>query len=386
MVDFKQSFRKAHEKGISPAASAHLDAIRGLAALTVLLSHARHLLLKDWGHLRRHSLPLKLVYGTTEFGHQAVIIFFILSGFLIGPGVLRGIHSGRWSSARYFVHRFVRLEVVLLPALLLCAFWDLTGIHFFGLGWIYGGHADFYPVGYDIAKRINVPVFFGNLGFLQTLRVPILGSDSALWSLANEFWYYLLFPCIVLACFSSRKIAARLAYGAAGLSIAWFVRGDILLYFPIWVIGAAVYYLPKSNHSVATKRIFLAISAALFGLDFLSTKQYWSNLLISDLVLSCFFALFLYCLLNQTTAVGLRYAKLSHGLASSSYTLYVVHLPLLVFVVVWLGKRWVPTPLHLLFVLGIMCGTWLYAYGIYYLFEAHTPKIRQWTERKLKVS
>ncbi|MEO6828589.1 MAG: hypothetical protein ABI164_02180 [Acidobacteriaceae bacterium] len=85
MVDFRQSFKKAHEKGISQAASAHLDIIRGLAALVVLIAHARHLLLEDWGHLSHHSLPLRLVYGTTEFGHQAVIVFLSSADFLLAP-------------------------------------------------------------------------------------------------------------------------------------------------------------------------------------------------------------------------------------------------------------------------------------------------------------
>jgi len=80
MVDIRQSFRKAHEKGLSNAASAHLDAIQGIAALTVLIAHARHLLLIDWGQVTQRNLLLKLAYTTTVFGHQAVIVFFILSG------------------------------------------------------------------------------------------------------------------------------------------------------------------------------------------------------------------------------------------------------------------------------------------------------------------
>ncbi len=384
MVDFRQSFKKAHEKGITPAVSAHLDAIRGLAAIAVLLMHARHLLLRDWADLHHHNLGLEFVYGITEFGHQAVIVFFILSGFFIGPGVLRDIHTGRWSFTAYFVKRFIRLEIVLLPALLLCLFWDLSGSHIFGLKSIYGGHADFYPVAYNIQACISAPIFFGNLAFLQMIKVPPLGSDSPLWSLANEFWYYLLFPCTALALLSRKKLAVRSTYGGAGVLIVWLVRKSILIYFPIWLIGVLSYYLPKTKHPKSIKRAFLIASSVLFCLDLLSTKQYWSNSIASDYVLSGCFALFLYSLLNRTTTIGERYSRLSHGLASSSYTLYVVHLPLLVFLEVWIGKRWVPTPLHLVLTLGIVYTDWLYARGIYRLFEARTPTVRQWTEKKLK--
>ena len=385
MVDFKRSFAKAHEKGISEAASAHLDAVRGFAALTVLISHARHLLLLDWGELKHRNFLIKLVYGSTEFGHQAVIIFFVLSGFLIGPGVLRSIHARRWSSARYFVHRFLRLEIVLAPALLLCLFWDVTGTHLFGLAGIYGGKTGIYPVGYDIQSRITAPVFFGNIAFVQTLLVPTFGSDSPLWSLANEFWYYLLFPCVALALIPRSRAITRILYGTVAILIAWFTREDILLYFLIWVFGAALFYLPKLNCSLRIRRAMLAVSAALFFLDVLSTKREWQNAVLSDFVLSGCFLFFLYCLLIQSTPVSTRYSKFSHGLASSSYTLYVVHVPFLVFISVWIGTRWVPTTLHLALAMAVLCGTWLYAYLVYRVFEAHTREVRVWTEKKLKL-
>ncbi len=384
MVDFRQSFRKAHEKGISEAASAHLDAIRGLASIAVLLEHARYLLLQNWVDVQHKTGPLALVYAVTRFGHQAVIIFFILSGFLIGPGVLGSIHKRKWSTARYFVHRFLRLEVVLLPALLLCLFWDKLGMHLFGVVGVY--HANIYPISYLIPKSISLPIFLGNAAFLQTLLVRTFGSNSSLWSLANEFWYYLLFPCVALAYFSTSKTLTRIFYGSVGILIAWFVRGPILLYFPIWVIGTAAFYLPRSNRSLLVRRGMLGLSVAVFLVVLALSQRKYQNVLVWDLILTVAFVFLLYWSLNQSTAVGTRYAKFAHGLASSSYTLYVVHLPLLVFIAVWVGQQRAPTAWKIASFIAILCGTWLYAHLVYYLFEAHTRTIRMWTEKKLKLS
>lgn len=382
MVDFRQSFTKAHEKGISEAASAHLDTIRSIAALAVLLMHARHLFLIDWLQVQHKNILLRLVYATSGFGHQAVIVFFVLSGFLIGPSVLRSIHTQRWSSSRYFLRRFFRLEVVLFPALLLCLVWDFGGIHLFGLGGIYGGHETYYPIGYNIRARLSVPIFLGNAAFLQTLRVPTLGSDSPLWSLSNEFWYYMLFPSIALLCSSIHGKPSRVVYGILVCMIAWMVGASILLYFPIWVMGALVFYVPKSTVSNRWRRVMLGISALVF-LVFTVLAHSWKNQLFSDYCMSTAFAVFLYFLINHATDVGDVYSKVSHEMASSSYTLYVVHTPFLVFIAVWVGGRWIPTPLHVTYEVLILGAAWIYAHLIHMVFEAHTDQIRSWTEHKL---
>ncbi len=386
MNQFKQILKKAHDKGLTPAASAHLDAIRSTAALAVLLMHARHLFLIDWAQVQGKNVLSRLAYAASDFGHQAVIVFFVLSGFLIGPSVLRSIHTQRWSPSRYFLRRFFRLEVVLFPALLLCVAWDLGGIHLFGLGGIYGGHETFYPVGYNIARHLSWPIFWGNAAFLQNLRLPTLGSDSPLWSLSNEFWYYMLFPCLALMGSSFHQKRGRIFYGILACLIGWFIGKDLLLYFPIWVIGTLIFYLPKWNASGLLRVATLAISAVVFACATFLARFYWTNALIADYGMSIAFAIFLYFLINNSPDVSDLYSNVSHEMASSSYTLYVVHAPFLVFIAVWICGRWIPTPLHVVYEILLVGAAWVYAHLIHMVFEAHTDQIRSWTERKLGMS
>ena len=121
-------------------ASVHLDAIRGAAALTVFLSHGRPLFL-------RSGLSSMLKTGThadapqetsaadaqrTTVGHEAVIVFFVLSGYFVGGSVIRSMKKGSYAWKPYLFQRLTRLWIVLIPALLLGLAVDLAGMHFFG--------------------------------------------------------------------------------------------------------------------------------------------------------------------------------------------------------------------------------------------------------------
>ena len=62
---------------------------------------------------------VKAIYLATDCGHQAVIWFFVISGFLVGGSVVNDIRRDRFQFGRYAINRFSRLYVVLIPALLI---------------------------------------------------------------------------------------------------------------------------------------------------------------------------------------------------------------------------------------------------------------------------
>src|SRR6267154_3292963 len=75
---------------LSASASAHLAVIRAAAAWAVMWGHLRTLFFVDFQHLQGPGWLLGVLYFFTGFGHQAVMVFFVLSGFLISATV---IHS-----------------------------------------------------------------------------------------------------------------------------------------------------------------------------------------------------------------------------------------------------------------------------------------------------
>ncbi len=98
-------------------ASVGLDAVRGIAALVVMFDHCHNLFFVNCGTALGSSAHPHLIYLLYAFGsagrEAVVVIFFVLSGYLIGGSRC----FGRWirdggAGRVYLTHRFVRLWLV----------------------------------------------------------------------------------------------------------------------------------------------------------------------------------------------------------------------------------------------------------------------------------
>ncbi len=369
-------------------ASVLLDLVRGLAALLVLVSHWRNYLFQDYAALPAHTLPIRAFYLLTSAGHQAVVIFFVLSGYLISGSVFRMVERGAWNWPTYLLHRLLRLWVVLLPGLLLCLLWDTLGLRSHAAPALYSG-AFYNHMTPDIRAMLTPRIFADNLFFLQGIDGrPMLGSDGALWSLANEFWYYLLFPLGMIAAWKpARRMAttpARIVSAVLFFLIAWFVRGTLIA-FPIWLSGTLLALLPppKLNFSVrlTASMLYVPILYALAKSN-LSLAQ-------ADYLLTAATFTLLYILLSATEPSHPSPAEqTSRELARFSYTLYVVHMPFLLLLTALAAHdtRWLPDPRHLLYALALLLFTLVYAYIVALFTEFHTDTWRRSIERRLRLT
>src|SRR5712692_11026282 len=257
---------------LAQRASVHLDLIRGVSALAVMIGHVRGLFFLDFPFLVNKSLAYRVLYAVTGFGHQAVMIFFVLSGYFIGMSVIDSVAGQRWSWRVYLVNRLARLQLVLFPALLLGAFWDQIGMRIpQAASFYYGGLYKYFAP--SVALRSTLPVFFGNLFFLQSVVSPVFGSNGPLWILSYEFWYYILFPALMLAAVSWIGVRHRVLYLGFALVVFWFVGPSISLYFLIWLAGAAVGRLRRIPWLQAPRR--LAFATAAGGLLFASVLTWF---------------------------------------------------------------------------------------------------------------
>lgn len=366
-------------KASSPA-SVHLDAIRGLAALTVFLNHWRALFFVDYSQLTHSGVAAKVFYAVTGLGHSAVMVFFILSGFFISSSVFRAFGQGRWSWGWYAEQRLTRLYVVLIPALVLGAGWDLLGTHLFSQTFIYLDTADYQiMLKHSVAHMDTVQAWLGSLFFLQGIRTPVFGSNGPLWSLSYEFWYYVLFPVGLLAVARKSAIRAKIAYAVAAVLIVLFIGKYIALYFLIWLLGTLLCLCPPSR--LAASRAVGVVSGLLFVVFLLAPRfKLMPPGMLDDFLVAVTFAAFLLWLLNaKYPAPGAIYTKAARALSNISYSLYLIHVPVLVFLnalIVRQGSRWQPSGLHLgagVLVAGIV---FLYTYGIWYFTEARTSQVR----------
>lgn len=164
---------------LTPAASAHLDLIRGLAAWVVMWDHARSLLFVGYQQLQNPNRFTEVLFFFTGFGHEAVMVFFVLSGFLISSAIISRRISGSWSWRDYAIDRLSRLYVVLIPGLLFGFFWDRAGSYLFASKGFYTHVVEGFGLAV-VQNRITLGNFFGNLFFLQGIVCPTFGSNGPL--------------------------------------------------------------------------------------------------------------------------------------------------------------------------------------------------------------
>lgn len=368
------------------SASIQLDALRGFAAFGVLLTHWRDAFFIDVPPIRQHNFLAAAAYAVTELGHQWVIVFFVLSGYLVGGSVVRAMESGRWSWRDYLLRRLTRLYIVLLPALLLGGALDWAGMHIPGAEALYSGHSGMYSINFSIYPRLTLPVFAGNGLFLQGIvlpgahsMLPTFGSNGPLWSLSCEFWYYLTFP-LALLLVKNRSRFVSIACAVGLLIWARFVGIEILLLGIPWLMGVGINYLPAvPARRPWARRLIMAAALMLLG-GSLVLGRFSANIDMTDRLIGVAAALFIWVTLHCATGPLPRgYARLAGRSSRSSYTLYLVHLPLLVFIKAALHlPRAVPGWHSCLVALGLLIVTLVYAQLVYELFEKNTDAMRKW--------
>lgn len=373
--------------------SDHLDMLRGLAALSVFVWHLRNLFFVDYAQVSEPTAATAAFYFLTGFGHEAVMVFFVLSGYFIARSLRGAVKAGRWHWRGYALSRFTRLQVVLLPALALGALWDYAGIWRFGADSIYSGDTAVWGrviISFPVADRLGLETWLGNALFLQEIAVAPFGSNGPLWSLSYEGWYYVLFPLAFFALAPGLGWRRRVLAGAAAIAVLAWVGPVITQYFAIWLLGALVAWLPPWR-ALGRAAAVRAIAVGGSGLVAFAAASVSRTRLIGsgygpDLLLAAAFALFLYVLVSALApSANRRYVQVAGGLAGCSYTLYLVHTPVLVFGHAALtgGARWQPDAAHLLAASAVFLGVFAYAYGISRLTEARTEAVRGWLAARL---
>ncbi|WP_322043234.1 acyltransferase [Paraburkholderia sp. J67] len=354
-------------------ADVHLDALRGGAALIVALGHARGLFFS--------SLTGSTKAGQLTIGDEAVMAFFVLSGYLVGGSVINNIRNNRWDWADYLIKRLVRLWIVLIPAVFIGVLLDLIGLYFFSHnGSVYATPIEGGYVHAGFAENIHkISVILGNVFFLQTIYVPTLGTNTSLWSLSNEFWYYLLFPAGLLALNSNVDMTRRFAYGAAALMIFSLPGAHAEFLFLTWLSGALVAALPNLiSKRWATWAV--SISSITFLILFLGIKKLNLPLYPAELLIASFVSILVYTIKCQTTPSNPSpYTWISAWSAKISYTLYLTHLPFLVLMCAIINTPWhmsAMTAASLTKFLAVVILAVLWAGLIYYFFESRTTVVR----------
>jgi len=272
---------------------------------------------------------------------------------------------------------------VIVPALILTVFWDLFGAHFDPAG--YAGHYQAQLLSGPVKGDDLSPLtFIGNVFFLQTVAVNPLGSNGPLWSLANEFWYYLLFPLGLQALTGGTPLKSRALAIMAVVAIAVFLPPAIPEAGVIWLFGVGA-LLALDNQKISRLAtswpVGLGGGVLLVVTLLISRAVQWEG---NDFLIGLSFASMVPWLARIRSAPP-WYSRIGFTLSEFSYTLYLVHFPLLAWLYfVFLAPAQQAFNARTLFILaGVLVLVTVYAWGIWWLFERNTDRVRRFLSERL---
>ena len=357
-----------------------LNFSRWFAAFLVLAGHLRSLLYVDYVEVMNPNLLDQGFYFVTGFSHEAVLVFFAISGYLVGGKALLQISTGTFFARAYAIDRVSRLYAVYIAALLLTLFLDRFGAYCFGGEGLYDGSLKFEiaTIASSYTDRAGFSVFFGNLLMLQTIVVPTFGSNAPLWSLSNEAVYYLIGPMVFAAVVGSCSVTSRLSLLTSSLLLLFILPHGYALGFIIWLLGAAF-----------SRWVRLPASFVWVGLGLLVTVLVGARVMHLNHVPVYFVAVpasFLLILSGLSSfRLQLPGKRIHRYLADFSYSTYLVHFPIAIFLVSWLSystgfnvssrlePELLPYLLYIVFFLFILFLSWIVSRGT----EIHTPSLRR---------
>lgn len=298
-----------------------VDALRGVAALAVLLHHLVLVAMSGGHGVAVMGPALRLI---SEAASHGVELFFVISGFVIAHS-LRRHRSSASEVWRFVVRRQVRLDpvywAVIVLALLLSAL----------QGWLWAVPGKALPSG---------GALLANLSYVHRL----LGIDSVLsvaWTLCIEVQFYLFFMVVLWVCQRMLRpgtgdgVTPWVMAGLGLLSLGVFVARPpqfAVMMTPYWCyfVGGYLCYVSGVQHRAGRlTAVYLMAFCLAVG---------W----LTSLALLAGFA----GMVGLTLAARLSRLSAWHGgralqyLGRTSYSLYLIHMPVIGFVTLAGAQLW----------------------------------------------
>jgi peptidoglycan/LPS O-acetylase OafA/YrhL len=355
-----------------------LDALRGIAALSVVIWHWQHFFAIS-GHFQpgwqRTAEPLYwLLKPLYDRGWEAVDLFFSLSGFIFFWLYAEALREGRMGAGRFALLRFSRLYPLHLATLLLVAALQTVFFRTTGTFFIYGVNDwQHFVSGLAMAQQWlppNLDQSFNGPAWSVSIEVLLygvffafcrLGLKSHWWSAIVAFGAILLLPWNE---FIARGLMGFFVGGLAFHAVEaikmranakTIARGIALLAILVWLAAIADFYVGARTDS------FLAAHAMLPILG--DRQSYYFFVCVFIFVVS---PLTIVALALHEQILGGRYTRVSF-LGDISYSTYMLHFPMqLALASLALRLGWGPamfqTPLALALFYAALIGLGLLSY------------------------
>jgi peptidoglycan/LPS O-acetylase OafA/YrhL len=327
-----------------------LDSLRGLAAMSVVLSHFASIWKID--AMSGSSLVAKRLFVYSVYpvaaGREAVILFFILSGFVLSIPAI-DCRAQRYSV--FVIRRIFRIYLPYLGALALAVLGDITFHGYIAHSiWLHGAWSD--PVDW---RLVGQHVMF--IGHYDTTVF-----DLPIWSLVHEMRISLVFPmlcAIALALKPSRSLLLAFLISAVSLSLVYILSQDptavdclvTLHYASLFIVGiylarqkdyiAAVYdrYSRRAKVAIAFVSALLYVYAGSVWSAIVRETTHQNATYTADWLTALGAAGLIIFSLNSGACHKILLWRPVHTLGKMSYSVYLLHfIVLLIFLHLLSGR------------------------------------------------
>lgn len=363
-----------------------LDSLRGIAAIIVFISH----LLSIFPYLASDNIvakllkytPLKIIFFS---GHESVIFFFILSGFVLS---IPFYSSNTFNYSSYLIRRVCRIYIPYLVAIIL-GFVLETNISRGGISEL----TDFFNKLWT--TPVNLSLILDHLLFLGSFNTDSI--NTVVWSLVHEMRISIIFPILmylvlrldfrinilIALCLSSTSYILNIVFPTQYSETFTTNYFYSLHYAGMFIIGAL---LAQNRDSLITiirsrskrQKSMLAFIAPLIYCffhipSFIYPSNWDSNirLISNDWITVLGASLILLLALSVKKISKLLLNRGIVYLGKISYSLYLYHI-LILFSLVYILNNIIP--LWSIAILSI-CITFIVSTISYYLIELHSIRL-----------
>ncbi|WP_133273989.1 acyltransferase family protein [Hymenobacter radiodurans] len=220
-----------------------LEALRGVAAFIVVWCHA----IENFNFLDPHYSP-KGVLAFLPPSHLSVLLFFVLSGYVIGLSTKQRLAS-KATIRTYLKKRFLRIYPIYFVSMVVAVL---------------------------IAQPYPIKTLLGNFTLTQVLLTPLVIENGPSWSLHYEVLYYLLF--IPISFFRVPPFPAAIICMCIGVANMYAAPDAPLLSsyafgFAFWLVGLGL------AHSAKHLPDFQTSYQVLIGMLLVLLSMYQFNIL-----------------------------------------------------------------------------------------------------------
>lgn len=297
-------------KKLSIDQSIVLDSMRLVASLAVLVSHASSM----WS---LNVLPTK-----KDYGHLSVIIFFVLSGYVISYTT----KINKRDLSHYIQARISRLYSIALPSLI------ITLIVQFFVKYSNVNLYNQYSQKNTIFKYLSSLFFSNEVWFFSSAP----SFNGPYWSLGYEFWYYVIYGLFI---FRYNRASALMVVLAC-----FFIGPKVLIMMPIWLFGVvACYFKDKLKINTKLAILYIIISFAVFSFLFSHLNGFpfnigykpwfYSGQFITDYILGIIMSIIILLIPNSNVfniKANSKGFKNFRMIADLTFPIYLFHFPFLI--------------------------------------------------------